>query len=298
MEVIHSPDVARDFARSLRVDGKTVGLVPTMGALHQGHLSLVRISRDCCDATIATIFVNPTQFAPHEDLDRYPRSLEQDCDLLRAEGVAAVFVPSRESMYPEGCTTMVQPPAISRTLEGVFRPEHFRGVATIVLKLFQCLPCDRAVFGRKDYQQWKVIEAMTGDLNVGVEIMAGEIVREPDGLAMSSRNRYLCPSDRARALRLWEALGAASRAVDDGQRDVRALEDIMRQQLRASRRPGAEGPGGVDKIDYAVMVDAETLTPLTDLDRPAVALIAARVGSTRLIDNQVFTPPMIETKRP
>ena len=298
MEVIHSPDVARDFARSLRVDGKTVGLVPTMGALHQGHLSLVRISRDCCDATIATIFVNPTQFAPHEDLDRYPRSLEQDCDLLRAEGVAAVFVPSRESMYPEGCTTMVQPPAISRTLEGVFRPEHFRGVATIVLKLFQCLPCDRAVFGRKDYQQWKVIEAMTGDLNVGVEIMAGEIVREPDGLAMSSRNRYLSPSDRARALRLWEALGAASRAVDDGQRDVRALENIMRQQLRASRTPGAEGPGGVDKIDYAVMVDAETLTPLTDLDRPAVALIAARVGSTRLIDNQVFTPPMIETKRP
>lgn len=298
MEVIHSPDVARDFARSLRVDGKSVGLVPTMGALHEGHLSLVRLSRDCCDATIASIFVNPTQFAAHEDLDKYPRSLEQDCDLLRAEGVAAVFVPSKESMYPEGCTTMVQPPAISHTLEGVFRPDHFRGVATIVLKLFQCLPCDRAVFGRKDYQQWKVIEAMTRDLNVGVEIMAGEIVRESDGLAMSSRNRYLRPSERARALRLSKALDAASRAVDDGQRDVRALEDVMRQQLRGSLTPGAEEPGGVDKIDYAVIVDAETLKPLLQLDRPAVALIAARVGSTRLIDNHVLTPPLTEMKRP
>ncbi len=298
MEVIHSPDVARDFARSLRVEGKSVGLVPTMGALHEGHLSLVRLSRECCDATIATIFVNPTQFAPNEDLDKYPRMLEQDCELLRAEGVTAVFVPSTESMYPEGCTTMVQPPAISRTLEGIFRPEHFRGVATIVLKLFQCIPCDRAFFGRKDYQQWKVIEAMTRDLNVGIEIVAGDIVREPDGLAMSSRNRYLSPSERGRALRLWESLNATSRAVEGGQSDVLALQDIMRQCLRGSLASGAEDSLGVDKIDYAVIVDAETLKPRMHLDRPAVALIAARVGSTRLIDNQVLTPPMIEMERP
>lgn len=290
MEVIHSPDVARDFVWSLRGEGKTVGLVPTMGALHQGHLSLVRISRESCDATIATIFVNPTQFGPNEDLDKYPRTLEQDCELLRAEGVTAVFVPSKESMYPDGYSTMVAPPKIARPLEGVFRPEHFSGVVTIVLKLFQCLPCHRAVFGRKDYQQWKVIEAMTRDLNVGIEIVAGDIIRESDGLAMSSRNRYLSPAQRARALRLSESLHAASSAVARGERDVQALQGLMRDCLRGTVAPGATGSTGVDKIDYAVIVDAETMVPLMQLDRPAVALIAARVGSTRLIDNQLLMP--------
>lgn len=300
MEVIHSPDVARDFAWSLRTQGKTVGLVPTMGALHDGHLSLVRISQSCCDATLATIFVNPTQFAAHEDLNKYPRTLERDCELLRGEGVSAVFVPSKESMYPEGFSTMVEPPAISRTLEGVFRPEHFAGVATIILKLFQCLPCNRAVFGRKDYQQLKVIEAMVHDLNVGVEIVAGEIIREPDGLAMSSRNQYLSETDRLRALRLSRALDAAEKQVGHGLRDTQGLQELMRTCLRADSdghdspagRYDATGLGtvGVDKIDYAVVVDADSLVPLMELDRPAVALIAARVGTTRLIDNRLLIP--------
>jgi pantoate--beta-alanine ligase len=291
MEVIHSPDVARDFVLSLRRDGKTVGLVPTMGALHEGHLSLVRISRALCDATIATIFVNPTQFGPGEDLDKYPRTLVQDCDLLRAEGATAVFVPSNESMYPEGASTRIDPPSIAKPLEGAFRPEHFRGVATIVLKLFHCLPCNLAVFGRKDYQQWKVIEAMTRDLNIGIEILAGDIIREPDGLAMSSRNRYLDLAERSRALRLSESLRLVADAVESGQHDVSKLQKMMRQCLLGSSAPGTSGPVGVDKIDYAVVVDAETLTPLVEVDRPVVALIAARIGATRLIDNQVLIPP-------
>ena len=290
MEVIHSPDVARDFVWSLRREGKTLGLVPTMGALHEGHLSLVRISRSQCDATIATIFVNPTQFAPNEDLDKYPRTLEQDCQLLRAEGVSAVFVPSKEVMYPDGFSTMVEPPAIARTLEGVFRPEHFRGVATVVLKLFQCVPCDCAVFGRKDYQQWKVVEAMVRDLNVGIEIIAGEIIREEDGLAMSSRNRYLSQPDRVRALMISKALQEAREAVSGGQLDAPALQQQMRQTLMGITASGQKTGQGVDKVDYAVIVDAETLVPIMELDRPAVALIAAHVGSTRLIDNLVLAP--------
>jgi pantoate--beta-alanine ligase len=206
-------------------------------------------------------------------------------------------------MYPDGFSTMVDPPAISKTLEGEFRPDHFRGVVTIVMKLFQCLPCDRAVFGRKDYQQWKVIEAMTRDLNVGIEIVDGDIIRESDGLAMSSRNRYLSDAERRRALRLSEALGKVERAVDDGQRDVDILQQIMQRCLNglsgvdddesAKSDPNA-ATHGVDQVDYAVVVDAETLEPLRRLDRPAVALIAARVGSTRLIDNQVLTPTLSE----
>lgn len=290
MEVIHSLDVARDYVWSLRGEGKTIGLVPTMGALHEGHLSLVRISRELCDVTIATIFVNPTQFGENEDLDKYPRSLEADCEMLRGEGVAAVFVPSKDAMYPEGYSTMVEPPKISRTLEGVFRPDHFRGVATIVLKLFQCLPCHRAVFGRKDYQQWKVIEAMARDLNVGIEIVAGEIVRESDGLAMSSRNRYLSDSDRARALHIHQSLVAAGEAADAGETDVQKLQGIIRERLMGASTLGTQGASGVDKVDYAVIVDADSMVPLMTLDRPAVALVAARVGSTRLIDNQVLTP--------
>jgi pantoate--beta-alanine ligase len=264
---------------------------------------LVRISRELCDATIATIFVNPTQFGPGEDLEQYPRMMERDSDLLREEGVAAIFAPSRESMYPDGFSTMVDPPAISKTLEGEFRPDHFRGVATIVMKLFQCLPCDRAVFGRKDYQQLKVIEAMTRDLNVGIEIVDGDIIRESDGLAMSSRNRYLSDAERGRALRLSEALRKVERAVDDGQRSTDVLQQIMQRCLKGlsgvdekesvKSDPNAAS-GGVDQVDYAVVVDAETLEPLDMLDRPAVALIAARVGSTRLIDNQVLTPTLSE----
>ena len=249
-----------------------------MGALHAGHVSLVNQSQQACDATIATIFVNPTQFAPSEDLSRYPRTLEQDYEMLEAAGVAAVFVPRVESMYPPGFSTYVDPPEIARTLEGNCRPEHFRGVTTVVMKLFQAVPADTAFFGKKDYQQWKVIEAMSRDLDVGIDVVACEIVREPDGLALSSRNRYLDPSERRRALRLSMALKEVDQAISVGERDVVTLQNGMRQVLVSG--------DGVSQIDYAVIVNADTLVPLSTLDRPAVALIAAHVGQTRLIDNR------------
>lgn len=286
MHTLHTPDEARRFVWQTRCDGRTVGLVPTMGALHQGHLSLVRLSRRQCDETIVTIFVNPAQFGPSEDLGRYPRTLDADRRLLAAEGVSALFVPATETMYPSGFSTYIEPPEVAAPWEGVCRPGHFRGVATVVLKLLHALPATHVFFGRKDYQQWKVIEAMVRDLDVGVEVIAGETVREADGLAMSSRNRYLSREDRQRALRISQALGQVQRAVAGGQRDVAALQKDLHQQLSS---PG-EPPGGVDTIDYAVIADAETLTPLATLDRPAVALVAAVVGKTRLIDNALLSP--------
>jgi pantoate--beta-alanine ligase len=252
-----------------------------MGALHDGHLSLVRHSKQLCDATVATIFVNPTQFGPHEDLRAYPQTLENDCDLLRDEGVAAVFVPSQDSIYPSGFSTFVQPPEVANSLEGICRPDHFRGVATIVTKLFQLLPATHAFFGEKDYQQLRMIETMARELNLDIEIVAGKTVREPDGLAMSSRNRYLEEADRCRARLLNQALRGAAESVAAGEHDVELLVSAMRQTLLGT----GELPG-VDKIDYAVVVDADTLSPIAKLDRPGVALVAAFVGGTRLIDNQ------------
>jgi pantoate--beta-alanine ligase len=281
MKVLNSPEEAREFTMRLRAEDNSVGLVPTMGALHEGHLALVKQSNQTCQHTVASIFVNPTQFAPGEDLDKYPRTLEQDFDLLRDEGVAGVFVPTIESMYPEGYSTSVEPPEVARTLEGVCRPDHFRGVVTVVMKLFQCLPASHAFFGKKDFQQFKVIEAMVRDLNVGINVVPCETVREPDGLALSSRNRYLNEEQRERALLLSKALSEAERMANSGQADIPTLENAMRQTLL-----GAGDQSGVDKIDYATIVNAETLVTLSTLDRPAVALIAAYVGETRLIDNR------------
>jgi len=255
-----------------------------MGALHAGHLSLARASCQRCDVTAASIFVNPTQFAQHEDLDHYPRTLQQDLDALETEGVAAAFVPDNDEMYPAGYSTYVDPPAVAAPLEGVHRPTHFRGVTTIVAKLFHVAPVTHAFFGRKDYQQWKVIEAMTRDLNFGVEIVACEIVRQADGLALSSRNQYLTDAERPRALLLYQALGQVAAAVKNGERRGTELEKIIGKTL------APESSGGVDSVDYAAVVDAETLAPLEQLDRPAVALIAAWVGRTRLLDNRVLQP--------
>ncbi len=277
MQTLSTPEAARQFVWSLRAAGKSVGVVPTMGALHEGHLSLVRLSRQQCDETIATIFVNPTQFGPEEDLQKYPRDLGRDLQLLADQDVAAVFVPSAETMYPEGFSTFVHPPEVALPLEGVCRPDHFRGVTTVVLKLFQAIPATHAFFGKKDYQQLKVIQAMTRDLDVGIEIVAGDIIRQPDGLALSSRNSYLSAEDRRRALRLSQSLNLVSELAAAGERDVEALQNAMRQRLISD--------SGVDRIDYAVVVDAESLAPLSTLNRAAVALIAARVGKTRLIDN-------------
>ena len=300
MEVLQTPDDARRWTYSLRSSGRSVGIVPTMGALHEGHLSLVRLSQQKCDATIATIYVNPTQFGPGEDLEDYPRDLDRDCRLLADEGVAAAFVPGNDDMYPEGFSTYVQPPEVAMSLEGVCRAGHFRGVTTVVMKLLHAVPATHAFFGRKDYQQWKVIEAMTRDLNVGVQIIAGPTVREADGLALSSRNQYLSADDRRRALLLSAALQSAADSAAGGQRKIDVLENVMRQTLLGAASPVAvshpesAGPSlenpGVDRIDYATIVDAESLSPLAELDRPAVALIAALVGRTRLIDNREISP--------
>ena len=250
-----------------------------MGALHEGHLSLVRIAKQRCDRVAVTIFVNPTQFAPHEDLAKYPRPVKDDLGKLRELGVDTVFMPDEATMYPKDFGSFVEPGAVAKTLEGKARPDHFRGVTTIVAKLFHILPADVAVFGRKDYQQWKVIEAMVRDLNFPIELIAAPIIREPDGLAMSSRNVYLGDADRLRALSLHRTLCATDQRVRSGTRDVGELQQLMQSDLSEC-----------DVVDYAVVVDRDTLQPITLVDQPAVALVAAHVGNTRLIDNLLLDP--------
>ncbi len=283
-------DEAQQYVAEARRSNRIVGVVPTMGALHEGHLSLVRKSCEECDETIATIFVNPTQFGPGEDLSRYPRTLEEDLAGLERAGATAVLIPSVEDMYPDGFSTYVEPPEVAKPLEGVCRPTHYRGVTTVVLKLFHAIPGHHAYFGRKDYQQVKVIQAMTRDLNLKIEVVMCETVRDPDGLAMSSRNRYLSPEERERALLLSQALRRAKTMAREGTYCVASLQEEMRRVLvsASSDRPTTESTktNGVDAIDYAVIVDAETLSSVSSLERPAVALIAARVGKTRLIDNE------------
>lgn len=279
MLIFRAKEEARQWARDQWAAGRSSGLVPTMGALHEGHYSLVRRSRERCDATVATIFVNPTQFAPHEDLSRYPRTLDRDLAGLRACGADAVFVPAADSMYAPGHSTYVDPPDVAAPLEGVCRPGHFRGVATVVLKLMHILPTTHAFFGQKDYQQAAVIRAMVRELDLAVEIEVVPIVRDPDGLAMSSRNRYLSPEERSRALSLSRALGEAGRRVAAGDKDAAAIELAMRSVLTEA---------AVDEIDYAAVADPVTLARVSRVAGPVVALVAARVGSTRLIDNQII----------
>jgi len=262
--------------------GKSIGLVPTMGALHEGHLSLVRRARSECDAVIATIFVNPAQFGPQEDFSRYPRTLERDLELLAAENCDLAFVPAQDAIYPPGFSTYVEPPAVAAPLEGKSRPGHFRGVATIVLKLFNLVPADIAYFGQKDYQQSLVIRHMVRDLNLPIKISVCPIVREADGLALSSRNRYLSPAERQQALALSRSLKLAEERFRAGQRDGAAIASAMRHELTAA---------GIKRIDYATLADAQTLAELNRLDRPAVALVACFVGTTRLIDNCLLPIP-------
>lgn len=265
--------------RELSSAGQRIGLVPTMGALHAGHLSLVQAARERSDVVVATIFVNPTQFGPQEDFGKYPRTLEADLRALADAGCDWVFVPQPSDMYPPAYSTYVEPPAVAQPLEGQRRPGHFRGVATVVLKLFEIIPADVACFGQKDYQQALVIRHMVQDLNLPIEIVTCPIVREPDGLALSSRNRYLSPAEREQALALSRALHEATRMVRAGERSAQSMAAAMRNILTAA---------GIEKIDYATVADAESLSELTVIDGPAVALIACYVGTTRLIDNQLL----------
>ena len=272
----------RAAVRALQRAGKTVSLVPTMGALHEGHLSLMRRAKSECDVAVATIFVNPTQFAPHEDFSKYPRTLEADLQLLTTANCDLVFVPSRDEMYPPDTSTFIEPPHVAQPLEGVCRPGHFQGVATVVLKLFNIIPADRAYFGQKDFQQSRVIEQMIADLNLPIQIVVCPIIREPDGLAMSSRNRYLSPSERQQALALSRALTSLREAVGRGERDATELKLQMQNTLQTA---------GIERVDYATIVSPITMSELNRIDGPAVALIAAFVGTTRLIDNCLLTVP-------
>ena len=279
MKVIHDLNEIYAQIDFVRRDAKRIGVVPTMGALHAGHLSLVRRAKQDCEVAVATIFINPTQFGPNEDLAKYPRTLDSDLASLREQGCDFVFVPPSDRIYSNSHSTFVEPPSVARRWEGELRPGHFRGVATIVLKLFQLIPAHVAYFGRKDYQQVAVIRAMVDDLNVPIRVEACETVREPDGLAMSSRNRYLSREDRVRAVGLWRALCLAQRRLDAGENTSASLEAAMRVELETAP---------VDSIDYAAIVHPDTMEPVDVVDEGAIAIIAARVGSTRLIDNMTI----------
>ncbi|MFZ4080580.1 MAG: pantoate--beta-alanine ligase [Pirellula sp.] len=282
MKVLASSAQTYAYIDQLRMQGNRVGVVPTMGALHEGHLSLVRRAKQECDVAIATIFVNPAQFGPNEDFQKYPRTLEGDLDQLHSSGCDVVFTPTNDQMYPSGHTTFVDPPIVANDWEGKIRPGHFRGVATIVLKLFQIIPAHVGYFGRKDYQQVAVIRAMVRDLNLPIAIEACETIREPDGLAMSSRNRYLSEEERHRALGLSRALRAGQALIEHGCTSGPVVEQAMQRELISAP---------VDSIDYAALVHPETLERVESIGGPVVGIIAARVGSTRLIDNATFAIP-------
>lgn len=255
---------------------KRIGFVPTMGFLHEGHATLVRRARAECDVVVASIFVNPTQFGPNEDFATYPRNLVQDVALLERDGADVVFAPDARTVYPDGFSTSIKAGSVAATLEGEYRPGHFDGVATVVAKLFNIVQPHVAYFGEKDWQQLQVVKQMVRDLDMPVEITGVPIVREADGLAMSSRNVRLSADERAQALCLYRALTAVRTAFAVGERSALALEQLMLRELEAE---------SAASVDYAVVRDARTLQPITTATPESRALIAARVGNVRLIDN-------------
>ncbi|MCS6806995.1 MAG: pantoate--beta-alanine ligase [Acidobacteriota bacterium] len=278
MEIITEVAPMKAVARATARQGQRIGFVPTMGALHEGHLSLVRAAQQRADVVIVSVFVNPTQFGPHEDFNRYPRDLQTDIALLEREGVQYLFAPSVEAMYPAGYATYVTVEGLADRLCGRSRPGHFRGVTTVVLKLFEIVRPHVACFGQKDAQQLVIIRKMVADLNLDVEIVACPIVREPDGLAMSSRNRYLQPDERQAATILYRSLQHARQMIDSGQRQAAEITAAMRQLIQ--REPLA-------RIDYIEIVNAQTLDPLTVLEGECLIALAVFVGPARLIDNLV-----------
>jgi pantoate--beta-alanine ligase len=274
-------DDTRAAIRAARQHGATIGFVPTMGFLHEGHLSLVDAARESgATFIVVSIFVNPLQFGAGEDFERYPRNEERDRELLESRGVDLLLMPPVEVMYPAGATTMISVGALSRTLEGQRRPGHFDGVATVVAKLFNIVQPDLAAFGRKDAQQCAVIDRLVRDLDLPVRLLFGETTREADGLAMSSRNSYLSPEDRAKAPALHRALRAGEEALTHGIRDCPAVEKLMYRVIAEE--------GGVD-VDYLVVVDPLTFEPPVDLDRELLLAGAVKIGKTRLIDNLRLT---------
>ena len=258
-----------------------VGLVPTMGFFHEGHLSLMRAARDDCGYVVTSIFVNPAQFGPAEDLNAYPRDLERDLKMAAAAGTDLVFAPDPDEIYPPGHDTSVEPGRVAEGLCGQSRPGHFRGVATVVAKLFNIVKPDRAYFGQKDAQQVAVIKRMVADLDFDIEIRVCPTAREADGLAMSSRNSYLTEEERGQATALFRALSAAKDAVAHGERDAAKIRRLMRRII---------GQNFLVEFEYVRLVDPETMEPVSVIDRQILAVVAARVGRARLIDNILITP--------
>ena len=282
MKIIRSLTAMTAWSDRLRREGVTIGFVPTMGALHDGHRSLIRAARLRCDALVVSIFVNPTQFGPTEDFARYPRSLKMDRAVCLSEGVDACFAPSADAMYPKGFQTLVTVPAMARRWEGESRPDHFPGVTTVVTKLFGIVRPHLALFGQKDFQQATLVQRLVQDLNMGVKIVVCPTIREQDGLAMSSRNVYLKTAERAVAGALYKSLLAGADAIRRGTTDASVILASMSAVIR--REPAFT-------IDYLAVCDTLTLEPISLVTSKAVLLGAGRLGSIRLIDNLVVTAP-------
>jgi pantoate--beta-alanine ligase len=288
MNILRTPKAMAAWSRQIHREGVTIGFVPTMGALHDGHRALIRAARLQCDALVVSIFVNPTQFAPTEDLAKYPRPIAKDRALCRAEGVDICFEPGVKTMYPEGFETVVTVPGIARRWEGELRPHHFAGVATVVTKLFGMVRPDIAVFGQKDFQQAALVQRVIDDLSLRIKLIVHPTVREQDGLAMSSRNVYLSAADRALAPILYKSLQAGATAIKDGMTAGRKIQSMMTQVLR---RESAAA------VDYLAVCDPDTLTPLESVSDRAVLLGAIRIGNVRLIDNVLVRRPAKRGRR-
>lgn len=276
-EVVRTIEDMKSLSKGAREKGKIIGFVPTMGYFHEGHLSLMRRARNECGFVVVSIFVNPTQFCPGEDYYEYPRDEERDKALAERERVDVVFIPSVEEMYPSGYATYVEVEGWSNILCGQFRPGHFRGVTTVVLKLFNIVAPHKAYFGEKDYQQFRIIEKMTRDLNLDIEIVPCPIVRERDGLAMSSRNVYLSPEERRSATILYRSLSLAQELVRKGEKNSAVIKAEVERMIKAEPL--------VKSIDYIAIVDPYTLQDVEEIDKEARLLLAVRIGKTRLIDN-------------
>ncbi|MFC1570559.1 pantoate--beta-alanine ligase [Candidatus Omnitrophota bacterium] len=280
MRIITKIEEMKEYSQNARSQGKRIGFVPTMGYLHEGHLSLVRAAREECDEVIVSIFVNPTQFSPGEDLEKYPRDIERDKALLDEESVDVIFAPNPEEMYPEGLVAEVKvDESLTQGLCGRSRPGHFEGVATVVAKLFSIISPDKSYFGQKDAQQALVVKRMTGDLDISVEIRIMPIIREEDGLAMSSRNTYLSEEERSQAKNLYRALKKSKKIISEGELTSSNIKKEMESVISE----------GVDtRLDYIEVVDADTLASLDSVKSNTLIAVAAFVGKTRLIDNIVI----------
>jgi pantoate--beta-alanine ligase len=281
MEIIRSVNWMREKARNARAEQRIIGLVPTMGALHAGHIALVQQARNECSPVYASIFLNPKQFGANEDLAKYPRPLETDVEKLAAASADGLFLPDAADIYPPGFSTYVHVEGLGDRVEGKARPGHFRGVCTVVLKLLQIVQPHFAYFGRKDAQQARIIQQMAGDLNLDTQIVVCPIVREPDGLALSSRNAFLNPEERKAATILYQALLAARQELSAGTRDSQDLQRVIRKVIAGEP---------LANMDYAEIVDAETFEPAIRVAKRSYIVLAVRVGKTRLIDNLLIEP--------